>query len=88
MVETLKQIIVQVQGLPERNPFTIRLAEVTWGFLDERSGNAMEMVGVLWNVCEDRGWSLLDAEGLSAETMRGKFPSSLAYISPSRYQRE
>lgn len=69
LTETLKQIIIQVRGLAERNPFTIRLAEVTWRFLDKRGTNVMEMVGALRRVCVDRGWSLLDAEGVSAETL-------------------
>lgn len=88
VVETLKQIIIQVQGLAERNPFTIRLAEVTWRFLDSRGANVMEVVGVLWKACADRGWSLLDAEGVSAGTLRVKFPSPVAYISSNRYRRE
>lgn len=84
----LGQIIVQVQGLAERKPFTVRLAEVTWRFLDERGADVMEVVGVLWKVCADRGWSLLDAAGASAETLEVKFPSPAAYIPPNRYQRE
>lgn len=88
VVESLKQIIIQVQGLAERNPFTIRLAEVTWRFLDSRGANLMEVVGILWKACTDRDWSLLDAEGVSAGTLKVKFPSPVAYISPNRYQRE
>ena len=88
IVETLKQIIVQVQGLAERSQFTIRLAELTWRSLDKGGANVMEKVGVLWKVCADRGWSLLDAEGVSADVIRGEFPSPIAYISSSRCQRE
>jgi hypothetical protein len=80
-VETLKRVIVQVQGLAERNTLTIRLAEVTWHCLDKRGADVMEVVGVLWRVCEDRGWSLLDAEGVRAEAFIVKFPSPIAYIS-------
>lgn len=85
VVEILKQITVQVQGLAERTPFTVRLAEVTWSFLGEGGAGVMEVIGVLWKVCADRGWSLLDA---SAETLEVKFPSPAAYIPPNTYQRE
>lgn len=88
VVEKLQQVIGQVRGLAERSSFTIRLAEVTWRFLDEKGANAMEVVATLWNVCSDRAWSLLDAEGVSAETLSGQFPSPIAPISPSRYQME
>ncbi len=87
-VETLKQITVQVQGLAERMPFTVRLAEVTWCFLGEGGADVMEVIGVLWKVCADRGWSLLDATDASAETLEVKFPSPTAYIPPNTYQRE
>jgi hypothetical protein len=88
VVETLKQIVVQVQGLAERRPFTVRLAEVTWRFLDEGGADVMEVVRVLWKVCADRGWSLLDAADASADILKVKYPSPVTYDLPNRYQRE
>lgn len=88
VVGILQRVIIQVRGLAERSSFTIRLAEVTWRFLDEKGANAIEVVAALWNVCADRAWFLLDAEGVSAETLRGKFPSTIVSISLSRYQKE
>ena len=88
VVRILGQIIDQVRGLAERKPFTIRLAEVTWRFLEEGGADVMEVVGVLWKVCVDRGWSLIDAADASAETLEVKFPSPAAYTPPNRHQRE
>lgn len=88
VAEILKQITAQVEGLAERKPFTVRLAEVTWRFLDEGGSEVMEVVGALWKVCAARGWSLLDAANASAETLEAKFPSPAGYISPNRYKRE
>jgi len=81
VVETLKQIIVQVQGMTERRPFTVRLAEVTWRFLDKGGTDVMEVVRVLWKLCADRGWSLLDGEDSSTETPKANFPSPVPYTS-------
>ena len=88
VAEILKQITAQVEGLAERRPFTVRLAEVTWRFLDEGGADVMEVVGALWKVCAARGWSLLDAMGTSAETLEVKFPSPAGYIPPNKYKRE